>query len=180
MISHGRFDVISHGRFDVISHGRFDVISHGRSHGRVYNHNTQLLNMEHVGNLAEAEDVLSPTIISLFGLLSPPAEQEETCHFCFETITKGQFMVLKLPTQIADSNCRAADISPTPAASRHGHLHPKKNPSYTVPIAEPPTHTKTSVSFAYKNTPKNSAAQSAATQNFTRNAPKISQSYSHS
>ena len=53
--------------------------------------------MEHVGNLAEAEDVLSPTIIPLFGLLSPPAEQEETCHFCFETITKGQFMVLKLP-----------------------------------------------------------------------------------
>ena len=45
--------------------------------------------MEHVGNLAEAEDVLSPTIIPLFGLLSPPAEQEETCHFCFETITKG-------------------------------------------------------------------------------------------
>ena len=85
MISHGRFDVISHGRFDVISHGRF------------YNHNTQLLNMEHVGNLAEAEDVLSPTIISLFGLLSPPAEQEETCHFCFETITKGQFMVLNVP-----------------------------------------------------------------------------------
>ena len=53
--------------------------------------------MEHVGNLAEADDVLSPTTISLFGLLSPPAEQEETCHFCFETITKGQFMVLKLP-----------------------------------------------------------------------------------
>ena len=52
--------------------------------------------MEHVGDLAEAGDVLSPTIISLFGLLSSPAEQEETCHFCFETITKGQFMVLKL------------------------------------------------------------------------------------
>ena len=53
--------------------------------------------MEHVGTLTEADDVLSSTIISLFGLLSPPAEQEETCHFCFETITKGQFMVLKLP-----------------------------------------------------------------------------------
>ena len=92
VISHGRFDVISHGRFDVISHGRFDVISHGRSHGRFYNHNTQSLNMEHVGNLAEAEDVLSPTIIPLFGLLSPPAKQEETCHFNFETITKGQLM----------------------------------------------------------------------------------------
>ena len=51
---------------------------------------------EHVGDLAEAGDVLSPTIISLFGLLSSPVEQE-TCHFCFETITKGQFMVLKLP-----------------------------------------------------------------------------------
>ena len=53
--------------------------------------------MEHVGDLAEAGDVLSPTIIPLFGLLSPPGEQEETCHFCFETITKGQFLVLKLP-----------------------------------------------------------------------------------
>ena len=53
--------------------------------------------MEHVGTLAETNDVLSPTIILLFGLLSPPAEQEEECHFCFETIAKGQFMVLKLP-----------------------------------------------------------------------------------
>ena len=84
--SHGRFDAISHGRFDAISHGRFNVSSHGRSHGRFLQyHNTQSLNMEHVRNL------------TLFGLLSPPAEQEETCHFCFETITKGQFMVLKLP-----------------------------------------------------------------------------------
>ena len=53
--------------------------------------------MEHVGTLTEAEDVLSPTIIPLLGLLSPPTEHEETCHFCFETITKGQFMILKLP-----------------------------------------------------------------------------------
>ena len=94
---HGRFDVIS----DVISHERSDVISDGRSdvisHGRFYNNATRSLNMEHVGTLAEAEDVLSPTIIALFGLLSPPAEQEKTCHFCFETITKGQFLVLKLP-----------------------------------------------------------------------------------
>ena len=73
--------------------GDFDAISHER----FYNHNTHSLNMEHVGTLAEADDVLSPTIIPLFGLLSPPAEQEETCHFCFETITKGQFMILKLP-----------------------------------------------------------------------------------
>ena len=81
MKSHGR----SQGRSDVISHGRF------------YSNTTQSLNMEHVGTLAEADDVLSPTIIALFTLLSPPAEHEETCHFCFETITKGQFMVLKLP-----------------------------------------------------------------------------------
>ena len=73
------------------------MISHERSHGRFYNSTTQSLNTEHVGTLAEAEDVLSLTIIALFGLLSPPAEQEETCHFCFETIAKGQFMVLKLP-----------------------------------------------------------------------------------
>ena len=52
--------------------------------------------MEHAGTLAETNDVLSPTIIPLFGILSPPAEQEE-CHFCLETITKGQFMVFKLP-----------------------------------------------------------------------------------
>ena len=38
--------------------------------------------MEHVGTLPEAEDVLSPTIIALFGILSPPAEREEKCHFC--------------------------------------------------------------------------------------------------
>ena len=53
--------------------------------------------MEHVGTLAETNDVLSPTIIPLFGILSPPAEQEEECHFCLETIMKGQFMVFKFP-----------------------------------------------------------------------------------
>ena len=80
----------------MISLRRPDNISHGRSHGRFYSSTTQSLNMEHVGTLAEANNVLSPTIIALYGLLSPPAEQEETCHFCFKTITKGQFMVLKL------------------------------------------------------------------------------------
>ena len=113
--------------------------------------------MEHVENLAEADDVLSPTIISLFGALKP--SQKDSLWY---------------------SNCRAADISPTPAASRHGHLHPKKIPLYTAPIAELPTHTKTPVSFAYRNTPKNSTAQSAATQKSTQNAPKISQSCSRS
>ena len=43
--------------------------------------------MEHIGTLAETNDVLSPTTIPLFGILSPPAEQEE-CHFCLEAITK--------------------------------------------------------------------------------------------
>ena len=38
-----------------------------------------------------------PTIIPLFGILSPLAEQEEKCHFCLETITKAQFMVFNLP-----------------------------------------------------------------------------------
>ena len=53
--------------------------------------------MEHIGTLPETNDILSPTIIPLFGILSPPAEHEEDCHFCLEKITKGQFMVLKLP-----------------------------------------------------------------------------------
>ena len=70
--------------------------------------------MEHIGTLAEA-DVLSPTTIALFGLLSPPAEQEETCHFCFETIAKGQFMVLKLPCcPTLTLNCRAVLLSLLP------------------------------------------------------------------
>ena len=52
--------------------------------------------MEHVGTLPKTDDVLSPTIIPLFGILSPPPKQEE-CHFCLETITKGQFMIFTLP-----------------------------------------------------------------------------------
>ena len=159
MISHGRFDVISHGRFDVISHGRFDK------------HNTQSLNMEHVGNLAEAEDVLSPTIIPLFGLLSPPAEQEETCHFCFETITKGQFMVLKLPCcgHLTHTSCFKTWAS---TSQKESIVH-----CAYCRTAYPYEDT---CFLCYRNTPKNSTAQSAATQKSTRNAPKISQSYSHS
>ena len=53
--------------------------------------------MEHIGTLPETEDILSPTIIPLFGILCPPAKKEEECHFCLEKITKGQFLVLKLP-----------------------------------------------------------------------------------
>ena len=51
--------------------------------------------MEHVGTLPETKDIRSPTIITLFGILSPPAEKEEECHFCMEKITKGQFLVFK-------------------------------------------------------------------------------------
>ena len=91
-----------------------------RLHGKFYNNDaTQSLNMEHVGTLSETDDVLSPTIIPLFGLLSPPAEQEETCHFCFETITKGQFLVLKLPC--------CGHLVHTTCFKTWGHLHPTKN-----------------------------------------------------
>ena len=53
--------------------------------------------MEHVGTLPETNDALSPIIIPLFGILSPPAEKEEDCHICFEKITKGQLLVIQLP-----------------------------------------------------------------------------------
>ena len=53
--------------------------------------------MDHIGTLPETKDILSPTIIPLFGVLCPPAEKEEECHFCLEKIMKGQFLVLKLP-----------------------------------------------------------------------------------
>ena len=43
--------------------------------------------MEHIGTLPETNDILLPTIIPLFGILSLPAEQED-CHFCLEKITK--------------------------------------------------------------------------------------------
>ena len=47
--------------------------------------------------LLNLSDILSPTIIPLFGILSPPAEKEEECHFCMEKITNAQFLVFKLP-----------------------------------------------------------------------------------
>ena len=55
------------------------------------------IKMEHVRTLLERNDVLLPTIITLFGILCPPAEKEEECHFCLEKITKGQFLVFRLP-----------------------------------------------------------------------------------
>ena len=37
----------------------------------------QSLKMEHIGTLAKTEDVLSPTIIPPFGILSPPARSQK-------------------------------------------------------------------------------------------------------
>ena len=78
--------------------------SHVRSHVRfpvrlktLAQNYTQTLKMDHMGTLPETKDILSPTIIPLFGILSPPAEKEEECHFCMEKITKAQFLVFKLP-----------------------------------------------------------------------------------
>ena len=153
----------SHERSDVISLGRSDVISHGR----FYSNTTQSLNMEHVGTLAEAEDVLSPTIIAHYSAYSAlPPNKKKRATFALKPLRKDSLWY---------SHCRVVDISPTPTASRHGHLHPTKNPLYTAP-GEPPIRTKTPVFFAYKNTPKNSTAQSAAIRNSTQNAPQISQS----
>ena len=53
--------------------------------------------MEHVGTLPETNNVLSPIIIPLFGILSLPAEKDEDCHICYEKITKGHFLVAQLP-----------------------------------------------------------------------------------
>ena len=54
--------------------------------------------MEHIATLPETNKTLSPTIIPLFGLLtSVPVEKKEDCHICFETIRKGQLMVIQLP-----------------------------------------------------------------------------------
>ena len=52
-----------------------------------------------VGNykiLPETNNIQLPRIIPLFGILCPPTKKEE-CHFCLEKITKGQFLVFKLP-----------------------------------------------------------------------------------
>ena len=69
---------------------------------------------------------------------------------------------------------RAADTIPTQNVSKPGHL--MQNQQYTAPIVEQRTH----ASFAYKNTPRNSIAQTAATTKFTQNAQQTSQIYSHS
>ena len=75
--SHGRYHVKSHGRYHVRSHGRYHVRSHERSHGRFYNNTQSITKMEHIGTLAKTEDVLSPTIIPLYGILSPPVRSQK-------------------------------------------------------------------------------------------------------
>ena len=71
-------------------------VIHNVTNNSRYIYYTLALKVEHIGTLPETDDVLSPTIIPLFGILSPPAEKEEECHFCMEKITKGQFLVFKL------------------------------------------------------------------------------------
>ena len=53
--------------------------------------------MEHIGTLPKPNDVLSPTIIPLFGLLSSVSVEKEDCHICLETITKRQLLAIHLP-----------------------------------------------------------------------------------
>ena len=128
--------------------------------------------MEHIGTLAETEDVLSPTIIPLFGILSPPAEQEEECHFCIETITKGQFMVFKLPCcgHHTHTECFKtwASASQKESTVRCAYCRTTYQCEDTCFLC------------LQEYTPKNSTAQCAATQKFTRNAQQTSQSYSRS
>ena len=53
--------------------------------------------MEHIGTLPDENQVSSPAIIPLFGILCPSASHDEECYFCMEEITKGQFLVMKSP-----------------------------------------------------------------------------------
>ena len=53
--------------------------------------------MEHIETLPDPDTALSPIIIPLFGILSPPTKKEDDCHICMEKITKGQFLVIQLP-----------------------------------------------------------------------------------
>ena len=53
--------------------------------------------MAHIGTLPDENQVLSPAIIPLFGILCPSASEDKECYFCMEKITKGQFFVMKSP-----------------------------------------------------------------------------------
>ena len=59
--------------------------------------------------------------------------------------------------------------------SRPGNRHLIQNQPCAAPTVEQNTHTKTHASSAYKNTPRNSIVQRAATQKFTQNAQQTSQ-----
>jgi hypothetical protein len=68
--------------------------------------NAQL--MESVGVLPAPEDILSSNILSLFGILSNDApEEEEECHFCFEVIKVKDLFAMKTPCcqHFAHSSC---------------------------------------------------------------------------
>ena len=53
--------------------------------------------MESVGALPAPDDTLSPTITSLFGVLSTNegSTTEEECHFCFENIVSDELFITK-------------------------------------------------------------------------------------
>ena len=127
------------------------------------------LKMEHIGTLPETNDILSPTIIPLFGILSPPAEEE--CHFCMEKITKEQFLVFKLP---CCGHYSHTECFKTLASLSH------KESTVRCATVEQYTHTKMCASSVCKNTPKNSIVRRAVTQKFTQNAQQTSQCYSRS
>ena len=130
--------------------------------------------MEHIGTLPETNDVLSPTIITLFGILCPPAKKEKDSHICMDKITKGQFLVFQLPCcgHYVPTECFKIWASTSHTESTDQQC--------AAPIVEQDINAKTHASFAYKNTPRNSIVQRAATQKFTRNAQQTSQLYSHS
>ena len=65
------------------------------------------------------------------------------------------------------------DTTLTQNVSIPGHQHLIQNQPHTAPIVEQHINTKTHASFAYKNTPKNSVVQHAATQKFIQNAQQI-------
>ena len=56
--------------------------------------------MAQVGVLPDPSDVLAPTIVPLFGILSfsdnAPLEEED-CHFCLEGVHSNEVYVLKTP-----------------------------------------------------------------------------------
>ena len=113
---------------------------------------------------------LSPTIIPLFGILSPPAEEEE-CHFCMEKITKEQFLVFRL---LCCGHYSHRECFKTWVSLSH------KESTVRCATVEQYTHTKTCASSVCKNTPKNSIVWRAVTQKFTQNAQQTSQCYSRS